>query len=483
MKNMKKLASLALALMLLVALCVPAMAAETHTITITPPAGTGESVTNEYKVYKVFDAVGNGDIISYKLMAGKNDAPAGFSVDAAGNVSYSGSGTEGQLTADDIAAIAAYVENDTPVTTVTSTGTDAAVAIVTEDGYYYITTSNGTAVTVNSTNPTVEVKDKNEVPTVKKEQTVPTNVKIGDTIDYTITIAVKAGAESYVLHDTMGEGLTLNPLEGQSDKYFTVKVDNADVEEDNYTATTSTSDDCSFEISFTTEYLAGIVGKDIVVTYSAIINDTAAIPDGATTTNIDNTVKVTYGEKGETPPDDVEVELFKFDLVKTDKDKKLLDGAVFELYSGDDVDVGTDADGKPTYTLKDGAQPIKFNVTEDVYKVSAAGSTATITVNGKVTVEGLKGTYYLKETKAPNGYNLLTDLKQVEVTANNPATVNTVGEEKVYQEGGVQVVNNAGATLPSTGGIGTTIFYIVGGVLVIGAVILLVTRKRVNDEA
>ena len=85
-------------------------------------------------------------------------------VDGAGNVSYSGTGTDGQLTQTDIDAIAAYVANDVPVATVTSTGGAAAVAENLPNGYYYITTTTGTVVTIDSTNPSAQVEDKNIVP-------------------------------------------------------------------------------------------------------------------------------------------------------------------------------------------------------------------------------------------------------------------------------------------------------------------------------
>ena len=96
-----------------------------------------------------------------------------------------------------------------------------------------------------------------------------------------------------------------------------------------------------------------------------------------------------------------------------------------------------------------------------------------------MTISGLaNGTYWLEETAAPAGYNMLESRQSITIEgANKNATVT----EGVYTEGGVQVINEAGTVLPSTGGMGTTIFYTLGGVLVVGAAILLVTKKRVHD--
>ena len=112
MKHLKKFIAAALTMFVALAMAVPALAVGTGSITITPPKDVDGDVTITYKVYKVFDADGNGTNISYKLVEGKTTAPAGFTVDEAGNVTYSGTGADGKLTDDDIAAIAAYVTDD-----------------------------------------------------------------------------------------------------------------------------------------------------------------------------------------------------------------------------------------------------------------------------------------------------------------------------------------------------------------------------------
>ena len=119
--------------------------------------------------------------------------------------------------------------------------------------------------------------------------------------------------------------------------------------------------------------------------------------------------------------------------------------------------------------------------------------------NGQIKVNGLAaGTYYLKETKAPDGYNQLEN--PVEMVIGAAIGVDTTtGEQELTalsitvdgKEGTADtntgtvtatIINNKGVTLPSTGGIGTTIFYVIGGILVIGAAVVLIVRRRMNAE-
>ena len=218
---MKKILALIMALVLVMGLAVTAFAADSYSITITPPNGI-KSAT--YKIYKVFDAVPGADgSISYKLVAGKTTAPAGFAVDAAGNVSYAGASTDDELTATDIAAVKGYVTEADLVDTVNVTNGAGVTVTLTEPGYYYIATTNGAVVAIDSTNPTAAVTDKNAVPTlvkkiVKVNDTAITpntsyTANVGDRITFRLSITIPETTPantSIEIHDALDSGFDVN---------------------------------------------------------------------------------------------------------------------------------------------------------------------------------------------------------------------------------------------------------------------------------
>ena len=139
-------------------------------------------------------------------------------------------------------------------------------------------------------------------------------------------------------------------------------------------------------------------------------------------------------------------------------DANKLTGAKFKLY-----DAATDGNEIPVVKVSDG-----------VYRVAVAGETGVEIEAGAAQIFGLdEKTYYLEETVAPAGYNILTERVAVAIVAD---TVNADG----ILNSKINVINNAGALLPSTGGMGTTLFYVIGGLLVVCAAVLLVTRKRMR---
>lgn len=162
-----------------------------------------------------------------------------------------------------------------------------------------------------------------------------------------------------------------------------------------------------------------------------------------------------------------------FDIIKTDSSMKVLNGAKFELHdaqtAGNKIDL--------------------VKVSDGVYRVATAtekgaeGFTSAVIEAGKATVKGLDAgtTYWLEETEAPAGYNKLAGRVEVKIENTNLTTTMT-GDTWAQGNGGVQITNNSGALLPSTGGMGTTIFYVLGSVLVLGAVVLLVTKKRMSTN-
>ncbi|MBQ8623058.1 MAG: SpaH/EbpB family LPXTG-anchored major pilin [Oscillospiraceae bacterium] len=488
MKNFKKLAGILLALVMVLTMTTSAFAAtidqvvtdttDKASITVTVPVSEN---TDTYKIYKVFDAEANGTNISYKLVSGKTDAPKGFVTDAAGNVFYGTKDNEGNITPNnaselstaDIEAIKAYVTNDMLVATVTTEKNDSSFTVDNLPyGYYYITTTTGTLVTVDSTTPNASVEDKNTVPILDKEITGATAgdfdedgknaiAQIGSTVTFTVTINVGAGATNYVFHDELTSGLVYNNditindganlVEG-TDKDYTIVLDNDQTDEDRDTD----ADDIT--VTFTEKYLSSKTkNAQITITYTATITEEALNTDPEK-----NTAWLTYGNdpgdgSNTTPPSEVKVYNAKFTVTKTDGNEQPLAGAGFVLMNADgDYYKLT---GNVVSWEADIANATEYvtEVVEDVAAVEFVGLA--------------NGTYTLVEKTVPAGYNKAADVN-ITIDSKNYTNSNLMKSQKV--------VNNSGSELPSTGGIGTTIFYISGAVLAIAAVVFLVTKKRMS---
>ena len=354
-------------------------------------------------------------------------------------------------------------------------------------GYYLMDTTLGTLLTLDTTNPEVTVKEKNTIPPIEKkvqedstgEWGEENDAQIGDTINYRITVTANPGAEGYVLHDVLSDGLTLNT---NSFKVYTGSVAQGnEVASTNYTVNTSgLTDGCTFHVVFNQTYLDSITTETgLIVTYSATLNEKAVIKgDGQNDANTNKT-RLEYGNDSFTEWDETKTYTLKFDIVKTDTSNKLLTGAKFELYDartgGNKINlvaVDSDNDGTVDY----------YRVATST-ETSASGFTSAVIKAGRATVVGLDGgtSYWLEETAAPNGYNKLDERQEVKLESANLVTTMT-GDTWSEGNGGVHVTNQSGAELPSTGGMGTTIFYILGAVLVVGAGVLLIVRRRMRTE-
>ena len=336
-------------------------------------------------------------------------------------------------------------------------------------GYYVVDTTVGTLCGLNTANPEVTIEDKNKKPTVEKkivegDQLADKNsANIGDAVNFKTTITAQAGAKKYVLHDTMSGSLTFN------DDVVVTYNGNVLNDSDDYTVTKPGADGCTFDVTFKDSFLNKLGANDkIEVTYSATVNDNAVVKDPMT-----NKTHLTYGDKNtETNKPETTTKTFGIPVFKYTNVNTPLAGAEFIL--------STDPN------CVDDTKNLKFtNNTEGKYRYDKTGSTTLTSLDkgrdkGRIDVEGLKaGTYYLKETKAPDGYNLLK--KPVTITIDSEGKIYVDGSGEV-NNGDVRVQNNSGTLLPSTGGAGTTMIYLIGGVLVLGSGVVLVTKRRVKNK-
>lgn len=478
MKHAKKLFSLALALIMALALAVPAMAAQEGELTggsITINDAIPKQTYNIYQLLYLESYNPETNAYSYKANSAWEDwlktQSAYVSFDDQGYVTW----VTGASAAD-FAKLALEhaktnsIDADADPQTAPAAADGEEYSTVTFSGlklgYYLVDSSAGALCSLDTTNPDAVMNEKNAEPTIDKEDKSTTDSdspSVGDDVNFEITITAQPGAENYVLHDAMGDGLAL--------KAETIKVTGADITAEDYTVKTSElTDGCDFEIIFTEEYLNSIATETVItVTYTATITPDAIQGVDAVT----NQAILDYGDDKHTVDEDGKTvtNVYSFDIVKTDKNMKLLDGATFELY---DAAVG----GNKIALVKEG----------NVYRVATteeqAGEGFVSAVieaeDGRATVDGLgNGTYYLQEVDAPEGYNKLAERKEVVISGADISTTMT-GDTWNAGDGGVQITNNTGTELPSTGGMGTTIFYVVGGVLMAGAAVLLVTKKKMS---
>lgn len=465
MKKIRKVITTILAALTLVFAGLPVSAQS-----VDSGAGGAGSITisnaskgQTYTVYKLFDATQSGDGIAYSVPSGKtftgNDF---FTVDNAGNVLAK----EGiNVGSDDFKTWAQ--EFGAEVASTKATDQTLAFTGLTY-GYYYITSSLGTTITVNSTNPSATVIDKNttnpDIPedggkkiVVNGTVTSETTAKIGDVIDYQILfnatnfVTTAGGASTkqitkYTIVDTPSDleinqstvavtvgGVTVAATPTFADGKMTIVLPWADADGN-------------------TIYDSPVAVK---VTYKATVK--AGAQDGQASNHADITYTTSDGDEEPVPdpdpdPDPV-VKTFQFTLKKTDGTKALT-GATFRLYdaasNGNEIAVVKNTDG--------------------TYRVAEAGETGVDIEAGTAVVKGLKGDntiYHLEETKAPNGYNILTARKAVTISS-------TATNE-------VEVVNKAGSALPSTGSFGTTMFYLAGSVLLVGALVYMISKRRMNN--
>ena len=329
--------------------------------------------------------------------------------------------------------------------------------------------------------------------------------QIGDTVDFrTITtVPDTTGYTSYTyeIHDTMSSELTSNVKDNTD---ITIKVNDTTVLDSTYynvTVDPTNSNKFTVKVKIIDAVKAGVLhaNDNLFTYYTGVLNETAKVyPDGPQ----QNEAHLVYSNNpndvgtGETPKKTVYDWTFKVDVTKVDGNDKTqrLEGAVFVLSEKSGLDLEPGKDGTPT---KNQTSLIKLVDNHDGTYTVADTTTTTYTMTtpagGQISIKGLddEKEYYLYETKAPGGYNALTAPVKIKITDN---TYDSIGNQIVTQPNvvfngsnaysgvGFEVENNRGTTLPGTGGIGTTIFYVVGGGLMVAAAILLITKKRMENR-
>lgn len=344
-------------------------------------------------------------------------------------------------------------------------------------GYYVVGSTVDSLCELKTTNKEVTITDKNDTPTVEKkivkynedhsENLVDSNsANIGEEVVFKTTIDIKPGAKNYILHDKMDSHLRYDCILQIHDNN-----DNNIVADTGYVVKTTglTDADCTFELSFTEAFYAN--NRDnidtkklnkIYVYYQATVKDDAVVKQ-----EMKNNTYLTFGENNiKSNEDYTTTKTFEIPVFKYTGTDTALAGAKFIL--------STD----PNCT--DSTKTLKFKLNSDnKYRYDTNGTTelASLT-DGMIHIEGIKaGTYYLKETEAPKGYNLLKTIQMIEILEDGSIKLN--GTEN---KGNVRVQNNKGSLLPSTGGMGTTLIYLIGGALVLGSGIVLANKKRAKAK-
>ena len=528
-KAIKKLLAALLAVAMLCVMAVPALAvSNTHTLTI-----NGTTSGHTYEAYQVFA----GKLAENGVLS---DITFGTGVDGAALLADTNLPSElkGKASAAELASALVGKENDsellnefakvismhldTVAGTSTGSGTTYTISGL-ADGYYFIKDAtvrlpNGATYSRYMLNivadATITAKDTSVTLTkqIKHNEsdtwgTVGDN-QIGDTVYFrTIsTVPNTKGYSSYTyeIHDKMDSQITSNVVSGNTNNVVAIHIGTAEGTElpSTYYTVTATGNEFTITVDVKAAQEANLVsaGDELYTTFSGVLNESARVaPDG----HQDNKAWLKYSNNpndtsstDKTPDSIVHDWTFQINVTKVDgTSKAALKGAQFVLSKNGNLKVA-DMLGEND-TLTNTTDLINLVKSGDTYTIASTSADTTFVMttpeNGIISIKGLDDAteYYLYEIVAPSSYNSLTAPIKVVVTTRADANYSDAGhvlsEVKVTVNGSVSdtsfnVENNLGTTLPSTGGIGTTLFYVVGGGLMVAAIVLLVTKKRMENK-
>ena len=510
MKHARKLASLLLALVMVFALAATASAADAYTITI-----KNEKTGHTYEAYQVFAgdlAEKDGVKILSNIVWGSGVTEAGKT--ALGNAADKAASLKTETDAKAFAKeVAQYLQNPTESTAGTGSYSISGLSA----GYYLVKDKDNTlsdqddfyTAYIMQVVGDVNAAPKGDKPTLDKQIKhnddgswgVVGDNQIGDTVEFrTIsTVPDTTGYETYTywICDTMSAGLTSN-VKVSSDVTIKVNDQGTPLSEAYYTVNAN-GNTFTIDVKILKAVQDGVLTKNdkLYAYYTGVLNENAKVYDEG---NQDNAAHLEYSNnpnddgKGKSPDKKVYDWTFKMGINKVDNGGTALTGAKFVLSKSGTIqvtDLACDDNGVPTVT----AGLIGLVKTgEGAYRIALAGDTDIVYAieAGNPVIKGLDDSvnYYLYETKSPAGYNLLSEPVSFRIAAEyktdgsalsaDKPTV-TIGNGEPSTTLSANVVNQSGAELPSTGGMGTTIFYVLGAVLVVGAGVLLITKKRMND--
>lgn len=451
MKKMKKFFALLIAMAMVLSMSASVFAAQIEVKSVID----GE----EYTAYKILNYTNSGDAYSYYLTADEYAAIGSALVAAGFHFTASADGTQYVVDNAETVDVAAAAESlasanlGNALGKFTATGANGSATFTgLTQGYYFVTTTAGSLCALHSDVDIATAVEKNTITTPDKKQgdaagtyaDAQLDKNIGDTVYYDAEIKIGKGANYEITGtDTLSTGLKLNHADGD----ITVKVGDTTVPATNYTLNAT---DNEFTIVFTAAYISTLAENDVIkIEYSAVI--TKDVPIRQLTPN---TWTIDYSNQH--IDDHTDVKTYDAQVKKVDAtSKEFLAGAGFKLYDaetgGNQIKVAKDDTGYYVDATAD----------EEIMIESADGAN----------IRGLApGTYYLEETTVPAGYNKLAARVAVTVTKDATAAAE------------ITVENNSGSELPSTGGMGTTMFYVVGAILVIGAGVVMITRRRMSSN-
>lgn len=521
MKRVKKFASLLLALVMVLAMSLTAFADNAADGSITIKNAT---VDKSYSIYKVFDLTystkdeSTNVAYTYTKKA-ENDAFLAALQSDESPFTLTETPTAGKYTVvikenKGAADISKFLTNQKDNLTAAATKTATTSEVKFTDlfyGYYFATSEVGTVLTIDSTLPNVEVIDKNQKPDWDNGDNKPGKVIIdangnkvtentvnyGDTVNFSVAVNATAYVGDkqttyYYITDTLGAGFSAaqNIKVYVNDTEKTLTTD--------YTINPAENANGTHTFTITLPYAESYGANSVIeVKYSATVLNTALLAGSG---NL-NKANFTYDTKDPSTPvtpdptpnpsfpseneKNTTTYVYALGIVKVDPKGDVLKGAEFSVKDADDNDIWATGDNGVYEYCKAGAQgAVNQFKTDD---------------NGVLVIKGVAaGTYSVTEQVAPQGYNLLNGSVNVEAelkeqyttkvttyldengNVTNTVTTNTKDYNTGVNVTGLVVVNNAGTELPSTGGMGTTIFYALGGLLVVCAAVLLVVKRRMK---